>query len=146
MSFSNNSKIEELGIKEASKIEYVEETLINIVDNTLKSLKIEIKNSEIKILSDNHLYQFLDITSSQIIFSQKNNFNYYFDNSKIKLLKGFSELKIQDLIFYSSPDKIMLELPSFNIGITSDISYSHISKEAQINNFLNSDVNFFHLL
>ena len=114
--------------------------MINLVDSSLKSLKFEIKYSEVIVLSDNHLYQFLYITSSQVIFSQKNNFNYFCDKTKVKLLKGFSELKIQDLIFYSTPEKIMLELPSFNISINDDISYNYVNKEAIMNSFLSSEV------
>ena len=141
LNFSSLSKAKIDDIEKSSKnVNYVEETMINLVDSSLKSLKFEIKYSEVIVLSDNHLYQFLYITSSQVIFSQKNNFNYFCDKTKVKLLKGFSELKIQDLIFYSTPEKIMLELPSFNISINDDIIYNYVNKEAIMNSFLSSEV------
>lgn len=92
-------------------------------------------------MSDNHEYVFTNMLFSNFTFNTKNVFNYYYDKHKVKLLKSWSEIKIQDLIITASKiDKLILDLHTFTLTITEDIVYYHESKEANIRSSLNSEM------
>ena len=115
------------------KIECVEEILLNMISDEIKKIKIKLTDLNINLLSDNQNYNFSGIQISNIQFSKSNSFNYFYDNTKLKLLNSQSIIKLNDLIISSSKlDKIILEIENYSLNFNSEVIYYHQIREAQI--------------
>jgi len=83
----------------------------------------------------------MSINLNNFILENKNLYNYYFDKSKVKLLKNSNTLKIQDLkITSTNKNKIILNLDNFSFDINKELIYKQIIKNGMINNDLNFEM------
>ena len=115
------------------RIECVEEILLNMISDEIKKIKVKLSDLNINLLSDNHNYIFSGLKISNIQFLKNNTFNYFYDNTKLKLLNSQSEIKLNDLIITSSkPNKIILEIDNYSIISNSEVIYYHEIRETQI--------------
>ena len=115
------------------RIECVEEILLNMISEEIKKIKVKLTDLNINLLSDNHNYSFTSMKISNIQFLKNNSFNYFYDNTKLKLLNSQSEIKLNDLIITSSKqNKIILEIDNYSIILNSEVIYYHEMREAQI--------------
>lgn len=115
-----------------------EEFVLSKIDESIKKLKIEMFDFEINILSDNHQYKFISAHLSNFTFKLENLFNYYYDKSKVKLLKQTQEIRIQDLMLTATNhNKSILLLDNFVFSINEDNIYN---KELKTGNILSNMV------
>jgi len=107
------------------------------IDKSLKKFKISINDFELNILSDNHIYKFISVKFSNSIFENKNNFNYFYDKSKVRLLKKNNKIRIQGLqITSTNKNKIILQLDNFSFDTYEDFTYFQNIKNGKILNDL----------
>jgi len=123
-----------------SSIECVEKILLDKIESQMKKFKIKVNDIEATIVSDNHEFVYTNLFFSNFSYHIKNAFNYHYDNNKIKLLKNWAEVKIQDLQLTSSKkEKVIVELQTFTFNLTEDVIYYHNTREASFRSIVNSE-------
>jgi hypothetical protein len=104
-------------------------------------MKLKLNNTEVRIVSDNHEYLFTMLKFTNFSFNSKNIINYFYDNTKVKMLKSTSDIKITDLkMSGSKPNRIILDLQTYSFSITEDIIYYPESKEGNIRSVVASEM------
>jgi hypothetical protein len=139
--FLNNKRTSiEIDLSPESFVQCIEELILQKITSQMKKMKLKLNDMEVKIVSDNHQFIFTHLNFSNFSYQSKNDFNYYCDSNKVKLLKSWAEVKIQDLILSSyKKEKVILDLQNFTLNLTEDIIYYHQSREGSIRGTVNSE-------
>jgi hypothetical protein len=93
------------------------------------------------LVSDNHEYIYTILKFTNFTFNTKNHLNYFYDRTKIKLLKSNSEVKITDLKMCANKyNRLILDLHSYVFTMSEDIIYYPDNKEGNIRSVVSSEM------
>ena len=133
----NNNKIKEMKFK----IICIEENIINIITNQLKKIKLKIFDLNINLLNDDNKNILSSISIENIIFTQKNYFNTFYDRNKITLLENNNEFKLNNIIITNeNNNKIILQIPYFKFNSNENVIYFIKKMEGNILNDINIEI------
>jgi hypothetical protein len=122
-------------------IECVEEIILDKIESTIRKIKLKLNNTEVSLVSDNHEYLYTILKFSNFSFHTKNTLNYFYDRTKVKLLKSNSEIKITDLkMSANKSNRLILDLHSYVFTMSEDIVYYPDNKEGNIRSVVSSEM------
>ena len=134
---NNDNKMKDIKFK----IICIEENIINIIINQLKKIKIRIFDLNINLLNDNNKNILSSIYIENIIFTQKNYFNTFYDRNKITLLENNNEFKLNNIIITNeNNNKIILQIPYFKFNGNKNVIYFIKKMEGNILNEINIEI------